>query len=85
MVTRHFGPREQIWCDCGLPVIPLLRLHHPRVVFSNDGSACAFLPAEARGPEREILFGWLIVELARYHGDYPQPVNWLATREEQGR
>lgn len=85
MVPRQLGPLEQIWRDCGLPVIPLPRLHQPRLVFSNDGAACAFLPAEASGPEREILFGWLIVELARHRGHCPPLVNRLASREGDRR
>lgn len=71
MPKEPHGPLEQTWRDAGLPIVTLPRLRQPRLVLRRDGPPCAFLPAEATGPSREVLFGWLIVELARRHGDWP--------------
>lgn len=78
MPLELYGPLEQAWRDCGLRVVALPRLHQPRLVLRWDGPPCAFLPADATGPAREVLFGWLIVELARRHGDWPPFVMQLA-------
>lgn len=71
MREESCGPLERTWRDAGLRVVALPRLCQPRLVLRRDGPPCAFLPAETTGPSREVLFGWLIVELARRNGDWP--------------
>ena len=80
MPTKPCGPLERAWRDCGLPVVALPRLYQPRLLLRQDGPPCAFLPVRAAGPEREVFFAWLIVELAREHGDWPSLATRLAAR-----
>ncbi len=80
MPTKPCGPLERAWHDCGLPVVALPRLHQPRLLLRHDGPPCAFLPLGAAGPEREVFFAWLIVELAREHGDWSPPAARLPAR-----
>jgi len=70
MPTNRCGSLERAWRDCGLSVVALPRLCQPRLLLRHDGPPCAFLPTGAAGPEREVFFAWLIVELARAHGDW---------------
>lgn len=84
MLSERCGPLEQVWRECGLPVVTLARLHQPRLILRRDRLPCAFVPAEAHGPAREILFGWLIVELARGYGHWPPFVTRLDTRRIGG-
>ncbi len=82
MLPESCGPLEGAWRACGLRIVALPRLCQPRLLLRHDGPPCAFLPVGATGPMREVFFGWLVVELARRHGDWPSLAARLSMQGE---
>ncbi len=81
MPTEPCDSSERDRRDRGPRVVAPSRLYRPRLLLRHAGPPCAFLSTGAAGPEREVFFAWLIVELARGHGDRPSLVAWTAARD----
>lgn len=64
------GPLEREWRRRGYWVKPVRGLRQPDLVAIGDWFACAFVPAEAAGADREVLFRCSIHDLELRRGGW---------------
>lgn len=65
------GPLEQEWLAAGLLVGSIPGLPRPSLLTRQGLVPYALVPAEAAAERREEIFAWLILELDRRRGGWP--------------